>query len=542
MARRKSIRGKLAKTSKESQADSGHAQEPQKSDVEASVDEPSAPADQHGREQGNSEEYQDTQAERMRTRQDANPERKIALQQLMEAFREGDFDSDPDDMGSIESAGEDESGTRGARMTRTKRVKTAKLRKEKNKREPNEGEGDSDYVQIAENDEAEEEEEEEDDDVDETGSKDDENLAESNNGSGQTDKATRAKEKRLVLKFKMAKRAKINSASKHSSGQGEADDAPRLEDFDWSEFDLQTINNILARREELRNKRRGAGMNKRGAEGDGQATALKLKRSSLAPAPLQFERVLDDTGSVDNDADAASEQHAEEQQEIDQERHEIDDGNVNGNVNGDAMDVDGDGDRPDYHYLFDPIEEAPLSPGGSSLQLPPRTSAMNLDGVEIGADVSASGAGIRHGRPHPAFIRSIADSHSGAPRDMRIVLQYELKSEEMMLKDIRAEILDKLSKLNTEEKLLRMVVKKDIDIEDDEAAMQNTGDLSTVFNGYIENDMPGSSAHAQQSLAATQGMGEHVGFGFGIGLDATADSGADNEENDSGGSDSDDSL
>ncbi|KAJ1897774.1 hypothetical protein LPJ81_004466, partial [Coemansia sp. IMI 209127] len=292
----------------------------------------------------------------------------------------------------------------------------------------------------------------------------------------------------------------------------------------------------------LRNKRRGAAMGKRGAEDDGQVTTSKLKRSSLAPAPLQFERVHDDAGPVDNDADAASEQHADEQQEIDQERDEID--NSNGNVNGDAMDVDVDGDRPDYHYLFDSVEAAPLSPGGSSLQLPPRTSAMNLDGVEIDADVSASGTGIRHGRPHPAFIRSIADSHLGIPRDMRIVLQYELKSEEKMLKDIRAEILDKLSKLHTEEKLLRMVVKKDIDIEDNEAVMQNTGDPSTAFNGYIENNMPGSGAHTQQSLTATLGMGEHAGFGFGIGLDATAaDSGADNEEEeDSGGNDSDDSL
>ncbi|KAJ1771733.1 hypothetical protein EV179_000931 [Coemansia sp. RSA 487] len=536
--------------------DKGHGLRSKKTSTGVFVGKSDVSVDQREKERDNGEEEsQDTQAERMRTRQDANPEHKLALQRLMEAFREGDFDSDLDDGSSdAENTGEDESVAKDVKMTRAKKAvmarRRAKQRKQKSIKEHNRGESDSDYVQAMENDEAEEEEEEDqDEEDDDAGSKGDNGLAESNGGSDQeketsktvprkfADKASKSEEKRLILKFKMAKLAKTNGTSRNTSNnRGAEEDAPRLEDIDWSEFDLQTINSILARREELRKKRRRAVMKGIGAEDDGQITTSKLKKSSLAPAPLQLERVGNGKEPVSNNVEAVSEQHTEEQQENDQERYEAEKGNS------EAMDVDVEGDRPELRYLFDSIEAAPLSPGGSSLQLPPRTSAMNPEGMDVDADSSAFVAGMRHGRPHPAFIRSIADSHLGTPRDMRIVLQYELKSEERVLKDIRAEILDKLSKLHTEEKLLRMIVKKDIDIEDDEAATQNAGDVSAVFNGYIDNDASGSGKHAPQSIAVTQGLGEHVGFEFETGTDVIANAGAADEEDGTGGSDSDDSL
>ncbi|KAJ2557712.1 hypothetical protein EV175_001181 [Coemansia sp. RSA 1933] len=521
MARRKSMRGKQS-NAKDSLADKQEAKQTESPEPRQS----SRQAEQ-----------------RMRTRQDANPERKVALQRLMEAFREGDLDSDLDDSNSADSNGENDPETSAGQMTRAKRVAVAKRhvrqRKQSARQKVNgEGESDGDYEQIK----ADDDDEDDDDDLEETGYMDDEELAESKNGSDHDNmaksasrkqaagKASREMEKQLILKLKTATRTKTNDASNKPGDHGEADDAPRLEDLDWSEFDLQTINDILARREALHKKRRmGAAKKKRGTEDDGHTTSPKLKRSSLAPAPLQLEPVREDIDEavVNNGIDAAS------------ERYETERGN------GEAMDVDVEGDRPDLGYLFDSAEAPPLSPGGSSLQLPPRTSAMNQETMELEADAGASGSGLRQGRPHPAFIRSIADSHFGTPRDMRIVLQYELKSEEKMLKDIRAEIMDKLSKLNTEEKLLRMIVKKDIDIGDDEPAAQNAGDISASFNSYIENGVSGSGVYTQPSLAAASGgSDEHAGFGFGMGLDMIANAGASDEDgNGSGsGSDSDDSL
>ncbi|KAJ2360676.1 hypothetical protein H4S02_009042 [Coemansia sp. RSA 2611] len=346
--------------------------------------------------------------ERMQTRQDTRPERKQALQRLMAAIREGDFD---DDLNADDSAP----------MTRA-RERRGKLRRRREALAERANDSDSDYVQKM--DEEEDEAEAEDEDVEDE-------LPES--ASNENDEQLVKTEKRLILKFKTARRS---SDSADASEEG-----PKLEDVDWSEFDLETINEILARREALRKKRRQQELRKLGVSDDGEVTTAKLKKSSLAPPPLQLDKVQRELPLVEED---------------DEEGAIAED---TGRQAYEAMDVDAE--EPEFSDLFEDVNEVVPQTPGTSLHLPPRASAMSEELL------AADHLGLRHGRPHPALIRNMADMQPD--KDMRIVLQYELRSEETLLKDLRAEIADKLLKLQAEEKLLRMVVKRDFELPEESA-------------------------------------------------------------------------
>ncbi|KAI9505822.1 hypothetical protein BX070DRAFT_96830 [Coemansia spiralis] len=480
MAGRKSNRGRGVKRAASTRKE---AASPDISLPKDSIVEDIEAANQQQQEMG------DSQTERMKTRQDTNPERRLAIQRLMDAIREGDFDSDLGGSSSDESAQE----AKSARVTRAKKaqlVKRRKQHKQKPKGVDDNGDSDSDYVQIVEEEEEEEEEEAEGEEaLDDSKSMSDQDPS-THNGSDKPTKTKivstnadeqqlrKKKEKRLMLKFKMANLARTNGTT-NNDRQGSG--GLQLEDIDWSEFDLETINAILARREELRKKRHRAVHGDSGVKGDDEITTAKLKKSSLAPAPLRLER------TSNNDESAGVWTVNKEGQEQDMDRAE-------------TMDVD-EGDRPDLHYLFgDPIE--PLSPGGSSLQLPPRASA--IEGI-------AEHTGPR--RPHPAFIRAIPD-HAGTPKDMRIVLQYELKSEERLLKDIRAEIVDKLFKLQAEEKLLRMAVKKDFELDDEQDVFSGPGDVEHQVQSHepvgameVDNRV-GSASDSDDSLSGMSSSSE----------------------------------
>ncbi|KAJ2827202.1 hypothetical protein IWW50_002005 [Coemansia erecta] len=341
-------------------------------------------ADDETIEEAADETLDKTQDGRMQTRQATDPERRQTLQRLMTAIRSGEFD--------------DELGEPG-RETRAKGHRARRLR-----RRGQRGEGsDSDYEQN--------EEANEDDDAD----------YEDEGGD-----RLQTTEKRLILKFKTAN---IDRAA----GSSAPEQAPQLEDIDWSEFDLETINGILERREALR-RRRGQ---QRGLAG-GAVTTATLKKSSLAPAPLQLDRA---PGEVAGDEEGAI---FDDEEEVLMSRN--------------VYEMDVDAEEPEFSDLFEDANDV-AEPPGAALHLPPRASALSTDLP-------------RHARPHPALIRNMADAHAHADKDMRIVLQYELRSEETMLKDLRAEIADKLLKLQAEEKLLRMVVKRDFELPEDESPAQ----------------------------------------------------------------------
>ncbi|KAJ2675668.1 hypothetical protein IWW42_001090 [Coemansia sp. RSA 1085] len=371
------------------------------------------------------------EGERMQTRQDTNPERKLALQRLMNAIRDGDFDEDLEDT--------------QAPLTRSKQRRALRKRRAQ-KNQGGDHDSDSDYVQ---NDEEEEEEyfsgdEEMEDEVTEKDKEDDQRLKQT--------------EQRLILKFKTAK-----LATKPDQQEQAEEEGPRLEDIDWSEFDLETINEILARREALRARRRQKKLLKLGVDDNGEVTTAKLKKSSLAPPPLQLDKPISPPhisetngkeGSVDSD---------------DEENVIFEECQIGGRLGYDNMDIDGE--EPEFRDLFEETNETHPQTPGTSLHLPPRASAMSEE--MLASDRDYQGAS-RYNRPHPALIRNMADAHSHVDKDMRIVLQYELRSEEILLKDLKAEISDKLLKLQAEEKLLRMIVKRDFELPEEESAEDQT--------------------------------------------------------------------
>ncbi|KAJ2454830.1 hypothetical protein EV183_001249 [Coemansia sp. RSA 2336] len=365
------------------------------------------------------------EGERMQTRQDTNPERKLALQRLMNAIRDGDFDEDLEDT--------------QAPLTRSKQRRALRKRRMQ-KNQGGDHDSDSDYVQ---NDEEEDEEyfsgdEEMEDEVTEKDKEDDQRLKQT--------------EQRLILKFKTAKLATGPDQQEQAEEEG-----PRLEDIDWSEFDLETINEILARREALRARRRQKKLLKLGVNDSGEVTTAKLKKSSLAPPPLQLDRAHSPPHISETNGKAASVDSDDEENVIFEECQ------IGGRLGFDNMDIDGE--EPEFRDLFEETNE-PNTPG-TSLHLPPRASAMSEE--MLASDRDYQGAS-RYNRPHPALIRNMTDAHSHADKDMRIVLQYELRSEEILLKDLKAEISDKLLKLQAEEKLLRMIVKRDFELPEEESA------------------------------------------------------------------------
>ncbi|KAJ2901154.1 hypothetical protein IWW38_000119 [Coemansia aciculifera] len=151
-----------------------------------------------------------------------------------------------------------------------------------------------------------------------------------------------------------------------------------------------------------------------------------------------------------------------------------------------------------YHMnvgeLFGETEDMPSQTPGGSLLLPPRP--MMATGHGIGENGATYGAteippAVQHAmRSQMAMARGTADGQqaSGGISDMRLVLQMELKREEDLLKDLRAEIVDKISKLTTEERLLRMVVKHDFELGNDDVDEDlNAADI-TFAGGYGDVD------------------------------------------------------
>ncbi|KAI8325391.1 hypothetical protein GQ54DRAFT_295441 [Martensiomyces pterosporus] len=458
--------------------------------------------------QQNEGEPSENQPERMKTRQDTNPERKLALQRLMDAIREGGFDTDLDTSDSSSDGG----ASKAAPMTRAKEAKLSRRRRQSRPKKTQTGnDSDSDYVQTME----EEEEEMEDDmeieeeqldlakdaDEKETQMKETETEMETEREK-ERERRRKKKEQRLTLKFKVAN---LMKAGAEGDKGGSREEELSLEDIDWSDFDIETINEILARREELRKRRRREAGN--GKSGDQEITTAKLKKSSLAPAPLQLERVKHgeptnveqgEVGTADYDTLPliASTLAAT----IDSMAERLNSGG--------AMDVEAEGEEPEFTGLFEDSSEVPQTPG-ASLHLPPRASAMSQGAAPEDDQVARSGeplSGARQGvRPHPALIRPVGDTQSGATKDMRIVLQYELKREESLLKDLHAEIADKLFKLQTEEKLLRLIVKRDFQLPEDEVLMDEANAHAIEGAGF--GAFAGVEGQFHVSIDAGQGMG-----------------------------------
>ncbi|KAJ2720664.1 hypothetical protein GGI07_004471 [Coemansia sp. Benny D115] len=269
------------------------------------------------------------------------------------------------------------------------------------------------------------------------------------------------KEKKLVLRFKKAKLQK-------DTRQGDAE--LQVEDVDWAEFDEQTILEILARREAMMKERQAV-----------VTTTAGLKKSSLAPPPLQLEK----------------HREAEKMDVVEQEPSHVwmgddmEEGEVEGVAENEHTVLSGlfDEDLEDLSRE-DNMETVEQEEPSAALHLPPRAHTLSAQEDSQYPPPSAAQqyqqpplSLPRHLRPHPALIRSgLADSaQASGPKDMRLVLQYELQREETLLKDLRAEIMDKLFKLQAEEKLLRMIVREDIDIGDEDDDMD--GGSAAVADG-----------------------------------------------------------
>ncbi|KAJ1847914.1 hypothetical protein LPJ73_004124, partial [Coemansia sp. RSA 2703] len=89
-----------------------------------------------------------------------------------------------------------------------------------------------------------------------------------------TDESLENKEKKLILRIKMANIRERRATDTNASGS----QPMRVEDVDWPEFDAETINDILRRRQELRSQQ------------GSKENMARLKKSSLAPPPLQLEK------------------------------------------------------------------------------------------------------------------------------------------------------------------------------------------------------------------------------------------------------------
>ncbi|KAJ2782732.1 hypothetical protein H4R18_002106 [Coemansia javaensis] len=450
--------------------------------------------------------------ERVKTRQDTNPERRQVLQRLMAAFRKGAFDEDQTDS-EPEDKGAPAPRARAARGS----ITAGRQRKARSRpaRQQAANDSDSDYVQNAE--------EEEDDDEDEVAADDDDDD-DYTTGSAAADRLKKT-EKRLILKFKKARRDR-------ASGGG-AGDGVRLDDIDWSEFDLETINQILERREALRKKRRKGATG--AADGGEATTTAKLKRSSLAPPPLQLGRAAQ--------AHARSAAGRGEGNDAEEPQAPMSvDASANGaesfRANDETMDVDGEG--AGFGDLFG---EAMPHVHGSQLHLPPRSQMVGDEGLALAQDgsveaVAAAVAAIAgqpgFGAAHPEHIRRIMGVHMNTDRDMRLVLQNELQREETLFKDLRAEIMDKLFKLQTEERLLRMIVKKDFELPEEEHPEEAIA-LDTAYTGL--NDAEMSALHGAlgtlHAMAADEANGdESESEGSLSGMSSSSSAGSSDEAQD----------
>ncbi|KAJ2842439.1 hypothetical protein J3B02_005577, partial [Coemansia erecta] len=370
-------------------------------------------------------------------------------------------------------------------------------------------------------------------------SDDDEDILVEKESPGDADKELEKKEKKIILRFKMAE----------SHDQGTSNKQVEVGDLDWSDFDIKTINEILARREELnRIKRLAIG------EQAQETKMSKLKKSSLAPAPLNLRktrlakasRPKDDIEEGEEVEDQEMEYQEQEQEEDEDETKQTAFVETGAEDDQDRMDVDGEeidyikeGER--IGELFEDTVEAGagaeaeaaeakdeeadeadeeaevLVQGQMSLHLPPRAT-MHTEEIDALEQSYEAGRQQRELRPHPAMVRGnghIDVAQPGPPKDMRLVLQRELQREDRLLKDLKAEIIDKLYKLQAEEKLLRMIVKHDFDIPLDDVAADNNelagsvnidtpayGGFSEVGNAEQQSDYAAAAAAAAAAMVA----------------------------------------
>ncbi|KAJ2414946.1 hypothetical protein GGI10_002029 [Coemansia sp. RSA 2530] len=433
---------------------------------------------------------------RVQARQEANPERMRVIQRLKDAFNAGDFDTDLENSDSDEGEQIPQQHTEGTRAKQQK--------KQKSRRRPLRG-----RLVHDEND--------------------NETLGDELEAGAETEEQFSAKrrqlkksEQKLILKFK----------TKGLDAGGSKERVSQFEDVDWSEFDPDTLNAILARREELRKRRR---RNAGEIVADDEATTAKLKKSSLAPAPLcpdtarigtppaeESSHVLETAAmetidEVEEEPQAGDDEIAYEDDSALFVQVEADRANIDG------MDVDAEGNQTEYNYLFGEAAEAPQQSLGASLLLPPRPMASRYDtgeGAATNGMSEVTPALLQATRPQMAMLRGPSDGQAGRIVDMRLVLQRELKREEDLLKDLRAEIVDKISKLATEEKLLRMVVKHDFELPGDDLD-EDTHAPEATFGGFSEVD---DMLAPMLSGIVDQGVDEN------------------NDEASGAGSDSDDSL
>ncbi|KAJ2745118.1 hypothetical protein GGI20_002416 [Coemansia sp. BCRC 34301] len=401
---------------------------------------------------------------RVQARRDTNPERAQAIQRLKDAISAGDFDTDMENAGS-EGEGKDDQGpktrTRGTNERQATRRRSLRGRQA---REDHDGDDELETTSV---------------DVNE--------------------KLLKVSEHGLLLKL-----------STEGLGAGRANNlALQLEDMDWSEFDSETINAILDRREELRKRRRrDAGE----AVGGGETAPAKQKElspalpqpttASQAAMPTNEGEVTEEGGFASLDTGAMATIAEVDEPTVDENQitfaeYDEEEGDSSfftpvglGRTIGDGMDVDAEGDQAQLNYLFSEAAEEPSQTPGASLLLPPRHMASRYDIGENAGTNSASEvppAALHALRPQMTMLRGSADVQPGGIADMRLVLQMELKREEDLLKGLRAEIVDKISKLATEEKLLRMVVKHDFELGGDDLD-EDTNTTEAAFGGFGEID------------------------------------------------------
>ncbi|KAJ2459124.1 hypothetical protein GGF42_001657 [Coemansia sp. RSA 2424] len=399
---------------------------------------------------------------RVQARRDANPERAQAFQRLKDAISAGDFDTDFEN--SDLEGGEDQkpkTRTRGAKPKQSQQQ--TPRRRSLRGRQAHEGHDDNEANEAA------------DGELETTGAELDE-------------RQLKISERKLILQ--------LNTRGLGAGGSNKS--ALQLEDIDWSEFDPETINAILARREELRKRRRRDAVE--AVDGDetaplhtaavGQAT-LPAGESDIVddyrfalPETAEMEPIAEVEEPVVGDSQVAFGGYDEDDSSAFFAPAEL------VRTSADGMDVDAEGDQAQLDYLFSQAAEMTAQTPSASLLLPPRPLARRQD---ISESVGTYGTteippAVLHAlRPQMAMLRGSADGQPGGISDMRLVLQMELKREEDLLKDLRAEIVDKISKLATEEKLLRMVVKHDFELGGDDLD-EDTNAPETTFGGFGEVD------------------------------------------------------
>ncbi|KAJ2816216.1 hypothetical protein GGI24_005786, partial [Coemansia furcata] len=190
---------------------------------------------------------------RVQARHDANPERMRVIQRLKDAFNAGDFDTD---LENSESEEEEQKSKARSQGTKAKQQQTPRRRSLRGRQAHEDHENETVGDEL------------------ETGAETEEQLSAKR-------QLLKKSEQKLILKFK----------TKRLDASGSTPKASQLEDVDWSEFDPETLNAILARREELRKRRR---KNAGEVVGGDEVTIAKLKKSSLAPAPLQTDTARPD--------------------------------------------------------------------------------------------------------------------------------------------------------------------------------------------------------------------------------------------------------